>query len=411
MKGKTKKILQALALIAAVIVIILIIAIANRGDPVTPDPPIITTPTTDAGISTTPTSPIIQETMPIEPTPPTELSKDVEIHRVRMKQSTIDRTIPVTHDHPEYIGGHMGDDPYGSAEGKVYKNDRTISIKIHDRQSGEDVTFTFGFEGGTYNRFLYINPHGVSSKIINHQYGYTFSCTAGAVINFPGEYENEKEMYKQCQNFVMRRTADLHEAAEYIDPKHPGAVWFTSAPCNEPVAIDVVVRNANGGIMYLLRLWVGKDSDGAYYFANLENCNLLDQPNGTYTKDEVKYIFDMAAADMKDSDKITMLMVHLAERGKEYYLIDYREAGKSTYYNYFLPYDPNMTQQSSVYRDFPIIAVTMRKASSEYSLTLYYQVIEPPKDGEHGYYTYLGRDWLYSTDIDSLQGQGYPGMD
>ncbi|HIT34528.1 MAG TPA: hypothetical protein IAC31_07905 [Candidatus Faecousia intestinigallinarum] len=312
----------------------------------------------------------------------------------------IDRTMGVAQESPEYIADMTA---YVGSEGKVYKNDRTISIEYLDEVSGKYLTYSFGYATGEYNRFLYLNPKIEDAKD-GYNYYFHFSAQQGSLVNIA--YED----YELYDSFSVRRALNQDAPATYIDPTHPGLVWFTAAPIDEPVSIDVIAWGQDS-IRAIFRLWIEKDDDGCYYISSIENRNLIQEPNSQYDIAELYYIYEMASADIHDGEKLRMTVITDGYPPIENYIIDYRSIDEGCYYRYFVPAEGRFTADTLEYRYNPMIAVTLRTLGGGLSLTLYYHIIHPPKDGVHGVYQYIGRDYPLNDTIENLQMLGYPGMD
>jgi hypothetical protein len=239
---------------------------------------------------------------------------------------------------------------------------------------------------------------------------FRFKASNGMLLDLSQKYDNQKEMLATNDNFAIRRAMDQLSVAEYTSPMYPGAAWYTNAPLDNPVYVDVICYYGQGPIAAILRLWIDKDEDGCYYLASVENHDMFQQDHAIFTTGELYHIYEMVDADILDRD-LTGLNVSDHNWGVEDYFFDYREAGSGLYYDYFLPYGKGAAEQSKNYRGHDILAVTLRYNGVTQSITLYYQIITMPYDNQHGVYQYMGRDYHTNSTIDALQNFGYPGYD
>lgn len=412
-KEKRKKYLSIGALVIAAVAIVLIAIsgwddadpLNNRNKPTLAPEQIMRDPT----ISDIPTVPGI----PSGTLPPIDAGENVKIYQVPIRDgAVIDRDPAVSRNHPEYIEETTGTGPYISQEGKVYKNDRYISIDVFDRSSADIVTFTFGMATGEYNRFLYLNPHQETSDSDPYSKFFRFDASAGFLLEAPQAYASRDEMKENCKNYSIRRAIDQASAAEYVDPKHPGTVWFTTMEIEEPIYIDVNVYTGDGSLRFLLRLWIDKDENGCYYFANIENRDLYDNTEkSTFDDKELYHIYEVVKADIQDKDKIGMTISKSQDVTFDDFLYDHREIGEGCYYAYFRPANSRYSAATKEIASFDTLAITLRGHGGWLTVTLYYHVVVPPMDGAHGVYVYAGRDYTDNGSIESLQMQGYPGYD
>ena len=417
---KLRTALSVLTIIAAIVTIVIIIATgwgraASDADKLQSPTEGVLVPNTDGSDPTyTTESPI--PTIPEEPTPtlpPIEAGDNVTVTPVETPDKiTIDKSTSVTPDHPEYIEATIGDGPYISPEGQVYKNDRTISIDVFDTDLAQVVTYTFGYATGTCNRFLYLNPVISLDDGVKPYAMYRFDPTAGTILTAPREYESQTDMDKNCRNYTVRRAMDLRSPAGYADPLHPGTVWYADNPIDQPTYIDVIVYEGVGIIKHLLRIWIDKDENGCYFLANIENRDLLQNGQTQFSSDEIYRIYEMASADMYDAEKLRMVISSPRELEVDDFTFDYRAKKEGCYYPYLVPAKPGGYKKAGYYANMDIMAVTLRNHTVGYiSVTLYYHILLMPDGDNPGIYEYIGRDYPYNSHIDILHSHGYPGYD
>ena len=421
-----KKSKQIFGLIAAVIMAVCLLVILLFGGPgnqASQEQPPSTTPAD--------TAPVPESTEPEESNAPYipehgvsgirntyTLADNVTITQVpKDPNEVIHAYAPIAKDDPEYLGN---DENYETAEGKVYRNDKIISIDLFDELTGQEMKISFGYITGTVNRFLYLNPV-VETSETTPRYGFYFSPmpAGGNVLTLPVIYANEEERltaHRGCYNFQVGRALDQREIAGYQDPKHPGTVWFTPAPIESDLWIDVLVYQLAGDLRATLRLTIAKDPDGTYSIVNLENKNLLqtyEEAESKFTKDELAYIYNIGKTTVENPDIVKFDAVGNAEVTVERMIIEYRNEQTGLYYPFFIPADRSggFYASSAKYADGPILAVTVRHICSVTSVTtMYFRIIKMPTEREHGKYEYIGRDFLFAESSQALSSQGYPGM-
>lgn len=410
---KLRTALSAVAIIVALVAIVIIVA--TGWGRAASDAEKLEGPTTGllaTGPDTT-TSPI--PTIPEEPSPtlpPIDAGDNVTITPVEIPNDiTPDKSPTVPPEHPEYIEAITGDGPYASPEGAVYKNDRTISIDVLDTDEGKIFTYTFGVSLGTINRFLYLNPVITDNSNQPPSAFFRFDAAKGTIITAPVEYRNQTIMYQKCRSYTVRRAMDLHTPAIYGDSQHPGTVWYADTPIDHPVYIDIIIYNGPGTIKHLLRLWIDKDEDGCYFFANIENRDLQYSDHTVFSSAEIYRLYQMAAKDMYDSEKLQLTILEAHEPKQEEFCFEYRARKTGCYYPYFVPAKRGANKATAAYANMEILAVTLRKHSPGQSVTLYYHILLMPNGEAPGIYEYIGRDYPQNDYISVLQSHGYPGYD
>lgn len=398
--------LQIIVLILAAAAVILLIysgETGKRGD--TPDTTPETSSTTPASATSVPpasTSAVIPEETEA-PAPTIAVGSDVTIETVPMKaDAKPDRTPGIRREDPEYLSDREYGDQFLSAEGKIYKNDRTVTYTWYDPHFDYTFSFRFGNPTGEYNRWIYLNPYCVDADFIQ---SYHCSASEGVLVTIPAEDQSSN-------NYTVRRALDQRSNAEYVDLQHPGLVWYSEAPIDGPVSIDIIVFAADT-METVIRVWLEKDEDGCWYISDIDSGNLLEENDGSvFTEEELDYIYEMALADFKNPEKTFMSIgPSNFEKPKDMFIIDYREPSEGCYYQYFVPADGSLTAETRQYQFNPILAVSMRNYNSGLGLTLYYHIIHPPVNGSHGTYQYIGRDYPLINSIEVLKNLGYPGSD
>lgn len=418
---KSKLIFFAVAAVVLVICLVLtLMPTADEPDPTAPPGTELTLP-----IETGPPD----ETQPIFPTSSLErpsgeiqLADNVRIVQVEKDPNEVIRAFePIGPDDYEYLPD--GSDTYTTAEGKVFRNDKTISIDIFDEYTGKTMTFTFGCITGELNRFLYLNPVYEQGEEDPYQYGFHFIpmlSGGGSIATLPLEYTEVdlKAAHREADSFHVGRTLDQCQISDYVDPIHPGTVWFTQTPLSGHLWLDVICYQMGGDMLATLRLTIAKDPDGTYSIVNLENKNLLqlcEEEDASYNKDELAHIYSLAMNVLGDPDQIKMATTTpVSEITIERCIIEERDPITGMYHPYFAPLQTVTGKDyasASDYLDTPLIAVSARRYGGyATAVTMYFRVLKPASAGTHGTYEYIGRDFLFYTSANALKNQGYPSF-
>ena len=412
MKNIPKKVMAVILALVAVVILVAVVFLGERdndrysGEQPTETHPSVIDPYEKPTESPIPTIDIGSDDIQTPP-PPTDNVK-ITINPA-IEDAVIDRTMEVPSNHPEYIESYMGGGTFASEEGKVFKNDRTISIDVQNTQNGEWTTYSFGLSCGTYNRFLYLNPvrHTTNPDVKGY---FRFFSRSGLLLDLAPRFDNPKEMQAKYDNFSVRRAMDQLAPANYTDPLYPGTIWYTARTIEMPVSIDVICYQGQGSIAAILKLWIDKDENDCYYIASVEDQNLYLKNDPTFTNEEIHRIYEMVDEDILD-DELIGLSITDNDWSAADYIYDFRDPGEGPYYFYFLPYKSATALVSNEYKNERILAVTLYNNGTTQSITLYYMVITMPYDGSPGIYRYLGRDYPYNTAIKELQLMGYPGFD
>lgn len=347
----------------------------------------------------------------------TIVENNVTIRKVEKDPNeVIDRTAQVMEDHPEYLD-IMGGDPYICAEGKVCRNDKVISIDIYDAIKESTATISFGYITGVCNRFIYLNPEVKESREITLLSSSYYFCIdnvyGGGYVATVGVEEDPDKIPAPTYHYTFNRALENKTVATYTDPQHPGVFWYTHAPVETPVYIDIRVFHDNGFMVATLRLTIDKDeSDGTYSIVDIDNKNLLQNNSGTiYSTEELEYI----VAQTNETYN-TPNLVHMytgddlkASMEPEECIIEQRDHETGLYYNQFIPCEG--TDKCRTYSDtlIPILAVTWRGPVFG-SMTLYFWVIQEPTETSHGSYQYIGRDFPKFQTFAQLELSGYSGQ-
>lgn len=429
---KSKRIFGIIAVVV-VLICLLICVISPSSPPVeTPTQTEGTEPTGDAYGGTTPylSEPVssIPQTEPygddmgVAGVPQTyKLADNVRITQVEKDPNEVIHAFePISPSDPEYLAS--SDENYNTMEGKVFRNDKTISIDLFDEFNGRDITITFGYITGELNRFLYLNPTYEHSSEYSTQYGFYFNTMlsgGGNVVTLPQTYASEEALSdakEESKYFHVGRSLDQNEIATYQDPTHPGTVWFTQTPLERDIWIDVLVYQMGGDMLATLRLTISKGLDGTYSIVNLENKNLLQtysEPDSLFTKEELGYIYEHAKVVIEDPETIGMIQTPGFEMSIERCFIEYRDQSTGLYYTYFVPYDNSVGWYAKGidYITSPVIAVTVRQTGGfATAAVLYFRIDKMPSNGNHGLYTYIGRDFFLYHSRNTLITQGYPDI-
>lgn len=323
---------------------------------------------------------------------------------------------PITPDDPEYMNV-VGGDMYLAAEGKAFRNDKIISIDLFDEYYGLSYTISFGYITGECNRWLYLNPtyngeHWPDMMDFYYVFSVVDGAGGGVVETFSPNYESYEQMVSMNDNFVTGRAQDHIQPATYYGPGSPGAVWYMPYPAGNSAWVDCLVYLSNGDLLATLRLTIQKDEDGAYNIVNLEDKNMLttQSDNAYLPKDEQAYLYGIALEDLQNLNLMQVSGCNTIDYTVERFLMEYRDEHSGLYYDYFKPVEGNYIAKGSEYMYNPVIAVSCRQFMNADTIVLYYSIVKPATDTEHGIYEYIGRDHLFYQNESSLATQGYPGM-
>lgn len=155
---------------------------------------------------------------------------------------------------------------------------------------------------------------------------------------------------------------------------------------------------------------IDKAEDGTYSIVNLENRNLLQNNVSRLPDSELEYIYSIANDIIHDPEKIYCAdIVADQELPIEQFLMTWRDKTTNLYYPYFVTAsDSGYFVRSLDMLDSPVIAVSCRKYSVDYTFTIYLQVVMEPIPGSHGIYQFIGYDMPMYHTISYLQSMGYP---
>lgn len=339
---------------------------------------------------------------------PITIAKNVTIYKVDADPNEIiDRTQAVDSSHPEYLD-IPGGDPYWSVEGKVCRNDKTITIEVMNEFSGDYYEITFGHITGQCNRFLYLNPsvkvNGSPASVFVH----ADQPTAGYLVTLGSEIPPQRPGDILSCTYI--RALDQRSSAKYDDPKHPGFIWYPQNELKGPIYIDMLVNNPEGNPYATLRLTIDKAEDGTYSLADIDNLDLF-QDNSLhpeFTKSELAYVIDLANEVYMSGPENSGLGIHEDDGFPlEKCIIEYRE--HDFYYEEFIPAG-GVIAYTQVYEDLeiPFLAVHLRQ--SGYAVhTFYFQIIVAPTSENHGVYQYIGYDFPLYDSVELLSGFGWQG--
>lgn len=347
---------------------------------------------------------------------PIVISDTVTIYKVdKDPNEVIDRSNEFTSSHPEFLEEEEYG-PFFMEEGSVCRNDKVITIDIYDPHRDTTFPISFGYITGKCNRFLYLNPtcsHDLADKIYVKFMQVDTWGGKGSLHYVSGD---RTQLYDQNPSYYFFRAFDRSWLANYIDPKHPGAVWFAASPVEGPIYIDCIVYLAHGDMIATLRLTITKDeSDGTYSLTNVENKNLIqdDADHSIIVQSDMELIRQMVKDTLNNPAQTGFISTQEYDPPMSDLIIDYRGYYDKLYYDYLWmdgeTGDFKFVSTDHVLDVVPCLAVTVRFYYGHQSLTLYYQVAVPPYNGEPGYYGYVGRDHYSLFQIEVLRDQlGYP---
>jgi hypothetical protein len=342
------------------------------------------------------------------------LSDDVTVQQIPVDPVS-DRTTIFPESHPEYV---EMDAPVSCDAGCVFANDKTISIKITNPNTGITNEISFGYITGKCNRFLYLNPCG-KSNLGKGTFIFKFSKPSQGSIHTVGA---EVKSILGATDLIMYRVLDKEHVKKggYTDAQHPGIFWVASDTKGSPITyIDVLVMNSNGQYLATLRLTILYDRKaGTFSIVDLDNRDLNTTPNKTkYTEGERQYILTLAQEAAKDPKlmylKEEAMKAFKTDQTLQETIMDLRDHTSGLYFDELNNAPDTDSSFSSDYTEKgeQVIAVTLKNYYPPLHCTLYFQVIKPPSASNHGVYKYIGRDFLLFNSYDNLVADGYTGPD
>lgn len=418
---KSKKVFAIIcAVVAAVVALVLLL---NRdNDPTSgsgQNKPAPVTPTEVVGPYNDMTNPTLPAaTIPSAPTKPTDpdlveeitVGKNVTIYKVpKDPNEVIDYDMRITPEHPEYMDAEYGG-YYISTEGKVYRNDRIISIDVYDPYDNRTRKISFGYITGQCNRFLYLNPIVDDDR---YQYSFRFQDyqvrgQSGGIIEIVSPIEHDPD----SPSYVTYVAADQMIDALYKEPNYPGVFWYTTGPLEGPIYISCQVLTATGDPVALLRLVITKDpSDGTYSFANIINCNIMQEnPADSIIPDsDIEVLFQLACETLNDPEALGLYSSQIREVEKDpgRFMMEIRDYITGTYHSLY--YQKGNPVAKPALKDLfaPVVAVTYRDWTTPYAMTMYFQVLRPATIFEPAIYQYIGRDSHFYPTLEIVRSNGY----
>lgn len=338
-----------------------------------------------------------------------KLNPNVTMYKVdKDPNEVIDRTDEYDPNDPEFTADEVYNYCY-SSEGRVYRNDKVITIEIYDALEDFTHSISFGFITGGCNRFLYLNPT-INSEYATH-YAFHFKTVSDAGVV---ETIQSEDSIKTVKHYTVLRALDQRMPANYLDSRHPGTVWYTPSSLDGTSYVDCVVMTLNGDWIATIRIHIAKDpTDGSYSIVNLENKNLMQDDAEPYLTDAaIQYLYETSRDLLEDPEQIQIYRYTLdKEIMIDNFIMEYRDYSTGLYYDYFHQ-DGNVlpVESREATKGNPIIAVTYRKFTTTMVLTLYFEVYAAPTENFTGLYNYIGRDESYYRTIQSMQNNGYPGL-
>ena len=340
------------------------------------------------------------------------VGKNVTIYKVpKDPNEVIDRDMRITPEHPEYMDAESGG-YFISTEGKVYRNDRIISIDVYDAFTDSTHKISFGYITGKCNRFLYLNPI-VENETCQYSFrfqDYQSKGVSGGIIDVVSPFEVDLD----APSFVTFVAADQKIEAQYKEPNYPGVFWYTTGPLNGPIYISCQVLTATGDPVALLRLVIAKDpADGTYSFANIINCNIMQEnPADSIIPDaDITKLYELACETMDDHEALGLYSYQIRESTyhPENFMMEIRDVTTGTYHTYYYPTGYGVAKYAKDDLFSPVVAVTYRHWVTPYAMTLYFRVLRMATATEPAIYEYIGRDSHFYPTLEIVCSNGYHG--
>lgn len=299
-------------------------------------------------------------------------SKIISMATVTQDPDTIWRSSVLDPNDPECLDSYYPEtgNPFFSLEGKVYANDRILSIDIPSVYEDEIYTFTFGYITGEYNQFLYLNPRcSIASE--NRPIGYYATCASGlGTLMCRNEiYECDFPTYGAEQGsgtndyYIPGQAYDFLANAGYESPVTPGLAYYTDTPLADEYGIVNIraVDMVNGTTIALIRLYIAKDAEtGTYYLHHAENRNVLQ----TGSSNEISPALLQTAMDATYAYLEESNGIQVTNPDNCNYLAEYLAEGYGRYYfDTVVPlYSEHLSNTMSSYElPLPALAVTINE--------------------------------------------------
>lgn len=297
-------------------------------------------------------------------------SKILSIATNMQPSDTIWRNYALDPSDPENLDNFYEEgSPFISEEGKVYANDRILSIDIPSFNSSETYSFTFGYITGEYNSFLYLNPTcslaeegrpiGYYASVENYEQGEVFSRNERIECNVPADHVSQGE--NVCNYWIPNQSYDILASATYTGATTPGLAYFTSKPLEEEYAIVNIraVDLCRSTTIAIIRLYIAKNPDlNTYYLHHAENANLLQTgPNVFLTQDMIDSALEQTKTMLEEGT-----IYHITDYSKDaIFLMEYLNEDRSYYFDTVCPiYANNLPATMPSYKlTLPAIAVTV----------------------------------------------------
>lgn len=311
---------------------------------------------------------------------------------------TTDGTEPTEPENPEY---EKFDLPASS--GMNYNNDESVSITIDYEHFGlKELKICFGTGVSGTKQYIALNPtvEVLSSKggKIAESYQFYFMPSDGYVTTITdGEYGS---YIKKTENSTFRRALDYALPSAYVSDELPGTIWYMGAGERAAASyIEVLVYNF-GELVASLHINIAKDRSGNYYLESIGNKNQLDDDcfDERIPQERIEALLMYSEDFMREEYRAN---VNFTE---DYFLIERRAIGQSTYFDYvnILPYGNSYGSTKADYLDVELYAVTFRaldRGSYYRPVTLYY--IFSVEDGIDNY-AMVGIDNPDTYNLDTL---------
>ena len=315
------------------------------------------------------------------------------------------------------------------SNGSEYSNIGGLSIQLNVDEYPEPREFLveFGVDTEGMSNYLYLNPKvkpcgSDADKSWYKYFQFTFTPSAGRVVTItdaePGNYSGDG-----CVTFI--RAFDYALPCQYINEEQPGTIWYMpegeSLGQNQFAYIDVRVFG-NGILLATLQLDIFYSSDRGYCIAGISNRNQLDprMPGNRHQLSQTHLDNLMAlATEAAYGDEYQCMMGNNdpAKLSAADFIIEWREQGKGTYFDY----TSSLTGRADVIAstdldDTPLVAVTLRTNHWDVMfapVTLYYRIAEGGGENGETLYELVGIDhhkhyWCYYLYYDGVPGYSLP---
>ena len=306
----------------------------------------------------------------------------------------------------EYLDWSPYSDPYTTPAGKIYVNDKVLSIDIPVDADGITHTYQFGvdMEGQGPNKYLYINPY-CADATLEKKYGYYMKASKGGLaMSHQFSCEEAAAHVAADSNVIIESTYDLQYPASFHSKTDPGAIWFSPTGVDDPdnIWVDIrVIELASFRMIATMRLTITQNPDGTYALSSVENKN-LKQNNALDIPEMALGAVQHTAMDTLRSGDVMYLASD--EYGDERFIIERLEESDGSYFPSGRPLQSHNQVIYSKDMLYPCYAVTFNANYGGFGLiTIYVGEVVPFTKDSPGEYISESYDFTTPFTQDNIQ--------